>query len=457
METRANYIAVGLFTLLAIFAAFGFVYWTAGGVERGELVTLRVRIPGSASGLGRGSAVLFNGVKVGDVRRVYIDVTNPGVAIADTRVDRLTPITKSTRADIGIAGLTGQANIELRGGSTDEPNLLQQAEEAGTIAEIQAEPSAVTNLLQTAQTLLNRADRVLSGLEGFVDDARGPLTDTVQNVQRFSKALSENADGIDNFLASVGKLSDTITGVSDQLSSTLASAEELLNSVDRDKIGAIVDNVEQVSRNFRDATADLDQIMGRVEETVATIRDFSADAQTAIDKVNAVLDGVDPATVSTALTNFEQTSTTINSAANDIAKVARRIGERSGDIDKFIADASQLADRLNKASVRVDGVLQKVDSLLGSDEAEGLIADAGATLAEFRKVGQTLNARLGTITDNFANFSGQGLRDLQGLIQDGRRAIQRIEAAITDLQRNPQRILTGGEGTIREYDGRARR
>lgn len=457
METRANYIAVGLFTLLAIFAAFGFVYWTAGGVERGELVTLRVRIPGSASGLGRGSAVLFNGVKVGDVRRVYIDVTNPGVAIADTRVDRLTPITKSTRADIGIAGLTGQANIELRGGRTDEPNLLQQAEEAGTIAEIQAEPSAVTNLLQTAQTLLNRADRVLSGLEGFVDDARGPLTDTVQNVQRFSKALSENADGIDNFLASVGKLSDTITGVSDQLSSTLASAEELLNSVDRDKIGAIVDNVEQVSRNFRDATADLDQIMGRVEETVATIRDFSADAQTAIDKVNAVLDGVDPATVSTALTNFEQTSTTINSAANDIAKVARRIGERSGDIDKFIADASQLADRLNKASVRVDGVLQKVDSLLGSDEAEGLIADAGATLAEFRKVGQTLNARLGTITDNFANFSGQGLRDLQGLIQDGRRAIQRIEAAITDLQRNPQRILTGGEGTIREYDGRARR
>src|SRR5690606_24971880 len=206
METRANYIAVGLFTLLAIFAAFGFVYWTAGGVERGELVTLRVRIPGSASGLGRGSAVLFNGVKVGDVRRVYIDVTNPSVAIADTRVDRLTPITKSTRADIGIAGLTGQANIELRGGSTDEPNLLQQAEEAGTIAEIQAEPSAVTNLLQTAQTLLNRADRVLSGLEGFVDDARGPLTDTVQNVQRFSKALSENADGIDNFLASVGKL-----------------------------------------------------------------------------------------------------------------------------------------------------------------------------------------------------------------------------------------------------------
>jgi predicted RNA-binding protein with TRAM domain len=106
MEPRANYIAVGLFTLIAIVAAFVFVYWTAGGVDRGETVTLRVRIPGSASGLGRGSAVLFNGVRVGDVRRVYIDVTNPEVAIAETRVDKLTPITRSTRADIGIAGLS---------------------------------------------------------------------------------------------------------------------------------------------------------------------------------------------------------------------------------------------------------------------------------------------------------------------------------------------------------------
>jgi phospholipid/cholesterol/gamma-HCH transport system substrate-binding protein len=42
-------------------------------------------------------------------------------------------------------------------------------------------------------------------------------------------------------------------------------------------------------------------------------------------------------------------------------------------------------------------------------------------------------------------------------VQDGRRSITRIEQAITDLERNPQRIITGGEGTVRQYDGRARR
>ncbi len=85
METRANYVIVGIFTIVAIISAFAFVYWTSAIGDRGETTTLRVRIPGSASGLGRGSAVLFNGVKVGDVTRVYIDVLNPKVAIADTR------------------------------------------------------------------------------------------------------------------------------------------------------------------------------------------------------------------------------------------------------------------------------------------------------------------------------------------------------------------------------------
>src|SRR5690606_28477749 len=123
---------------LAVLAAFGFVYWTSAVGDRGETAALRVRIPGSASGLGRGSAVLFNGIKVGDVQRVYIDPTNPNAAIADTTVDRLTPITESTRADIGLAGLTGQANIELKGGNVEEERLLDRAEDTGNLAEITA-------------------------------------------------------------------------------------------------------------------------------------------------------------------------------------------------------------------------------------------------------------------------------------------------------------------------------
>ncbi len=701
METRANYVIVGIFTLVAVLAAFGFIYWTAGWGHRGETALLRIRIPGSASGLGRGSAVLFNGVKVGDVQRVFIDVNNPQVAIADAKVDRATPITKSTEADIGLAGLTGTANVELKGASKSEPNLLDEAERKGTIAEITANPSAVTNLLETAQTILTRADRVVSQLEGFVSDARGPLTQTVDNVQSFSEALSRNAKGIDTFLENVSALSDTlqnvsgqlnsalqgvqnlvasvdrdkvanivdnvdsfsqslkrngdsidkvvadvhglsqrvqgvadnvdktlnsaqqlmasvdrdkianvvdnldtfsqalsrnaqgidtmvanvngltekiggvsdrldstlagadkvigavdpekvgkivdnvqgfsdalkrnadgidqvvadmhnlaqrvqgvsdkldstlssaqglidsvdrekvativanmdqfsqslsrnadaidkvvanvdditkrIQGVSDQLDTTLASADRLINSVDTDKVSTIVADVQQFVANTKAATSGLDQIMADIDNAVKSVNQVSDSANGMVAKANGILDGVDPDTVRTAITDFQQAGATVNKAADDIAKVTGKVGGRADDIDSFIQNATQLAQRLNEASVRVDGVMAKLDGLLGSKDAEGVLSDARATLQKFRDVADQLDARIGPITEGLSRFSGQGLRDAEALISEARQAVVRIEQAADSLQRNPQRILTGGEGTVRQFDGRARR
>jgi phospholipid/cholesterol/gamma-HCH transport system substrate-binding protein len=457
METKANYVIVGIFTLAAILAAFGFVYWTAAIGERGETIELRVRIPGSASGLSRGSAVLFNGVKVGDVRRVFIDIDNPAVAIADTLVDRNTPITRSTEADIGLAGLTGQANVELKGSDVKEPSILDEAEAAGTVAEITANPSAVTNLLQTAQNIFKRADTVLSQVEGFVADVRAPLTHTVTNAQKFSDALAANADGIEKFLASVSSLSDELAGVSGKLDGTLTAAEKLLNSVDRDKVASIVDNVDTFTKALGNSSDDLEKIIARVDTTVKSVNDFSEKASNTLGKVDRVVEAVDPSTVRSALDNIEKASQTANRAADDIAKVTDKFGNRADDIDQTIVDAKELAHRLNQASVRVDGVLAKLDSLLGSGEAEGVMAEATKTLKAFHQVADTLNRRLGTITDGFARFSNQGLREVEALARDGRRSLNRIEEAVSDLGRNPQRILSGGAGEVRQYDGRVRR
>jgi phospholipid/cholesterol/gamma-HCH transport system substrate-binding protein len=457
METRANYVIVGIFTILSILAAFAFVYWTAAIGDRGETTTLRVRIPGSASGLGRGSAVLFNGVKVGDVTRVFIDVENPNAAIADTVIDRLTPITKSTEADIGLAGLTGQANIELKGGKLSEANLLDEAEREGRVAEIVADPSAVTNLLQTAQDIFQRADAVLSELEGFANDVRGPLTETVKNTKVFSDALATNAPGIDKFLESVSALSEELAGVSGKVEGTLNAAEGLLKAVDRDKITAIVANVETFTRSLSASSDQFDEIIASVNNAATSIGELGRDAGTTLAKVDGILEGVDAATVRKTMSNIQSASVNANKAAADVAKVTEKFGARGDDIDQIITDAKQLASRLNAASVRVDGILVKVDKLLGSGEAEGVIAEAGETLKAFRQVADTLNAHIGGIAEGLERFTGQGLRDVEALVRDSRRSITRIEEAVTDLERNPQRIITGGDGTVREYDGRARR
>lgn len=492
METRANYVAVGIFTLVAVLAAFAFVYWSAGIGERGETATLRIRIPGSAAGLARGSVVSFNGVRVGDVRRVYIDPTDPSAAIADAEIDRLTPLTRSTQAAIGLAGLTGTANVEMNGASTTEANLLDEAEANGTVAEIVAKPSPVTNLLQTAQDIFQRADNVVGQMEGFVQEVRGPLQDTIGNIRTFSDALASNAPGVERFLASVSSLSEELSGFSGKLDGTLRAAEDLLRSVDPQKIDRILANAENFTNNLDRAGDRFDTVIDGVNQTVASVGTFTDDARKTLARVDTIVAAVDVETLKTAMTNIEEVTASARRSADDIAKVTSGIGERSQDIDRIITEAGQIAERFNKAaddiakvtgeiggkqqdigqiitdareftgrlnaaSARIDGVLAKLDGLLGSDEAEGIMAEANATLKSFRQVADTLNARMGTITDGLARFSGQGLREVEALVRDGRRSINRIEQAITDLERNPQRIITGGAGTVREYDGRARR
>ena len=457
METKANYVIVGIFTILAILVAFGFVYWTARVGERGETAPLNFRIAGSAAGLGRGSAVLFNGVRVGEVDAVHLDYSNPRVALVEARVDRRIPVTQSTRADVGLAGLTGQANIELRGGNPAEPNLLDLAEEQGTVAEMTANPSAVADLLASAQSLMARADSVIGELDAFVREARGPLSQTIRNVETFSDAMRRNADGIDSFLASVTELSGTISDVSGRLESTLRATESLITAVDRQKVAKIVENVDAFTQRLSAASDDLETIMADVDRTVKSVSRFSEQANATLGKVDALVDQVKPDEVASAVRNFGEASRSINRASEDIARVSRTVGAHEEDIDQFIADAKQVASRLNSASVRVDGVLAKLDNLLGSGQTEDVFAQVSETLEAYRRVADTLNARIGTITDNLSRFSGKGLNNIEAMVSEARRSIARIEAAVSDFEQNPQRIITGGEGDIRRYDGRARR
>ena len=66
MEIRARYVQMGAFTMAVAILGFGFVYWlnNAGGLR--ELALYRVAFESPVSGLLRGSAVLFNGIRVGE-------------------------------------------------------------------------------------------------------------------------------------------------------------------------------------------------------------------------------------------------------------------------------------------------------------------------------------------------------------------------------------------------------
>ena len=456
METKANYALVGFFTVLVMAAAFLFVYWMSQYGRGGDMAQLAIRIPGSANGLSVGSPVRFNGIPVGSVRSLAIDRDDPKFSVAMTEVSTTAPVKKSTAAVLEVQGLTGAAYIELGGGNAADPNILREAFDNETIAVLQAEQSSVTNILSTADKILKRADTAITDIQGFVADARGPLTNTIQNAEKFSGSLARNGENIDEFLQSVGDLSDTFKNLSSRLDSTLASVDSLIKAVDPKKVEDFVSNVDKVSKDIADASGDIKTTVEGFRKTAATFDTFGKQATATLDKVDGLMAAVDTQKVSGAIDNISVATSDARKAIASVTGVADRIGAREEDIDQIITDVQQMTNKLNAASTRVDGVLTKLDGFLGEGDSESLFAEAKATLQSIKQAADTLNGRIGPIADGLQRFSGSGLRDVEALVLDTRRTIQNLDSAISGFERNPQRLLFGGD-TVKQYDGRTRR
>lgn len=195
MEIRARYTLIGLFTLASILAAFAFVYWlnNAGGLVAREVY--RVKYQNTVSGLLKGSAVLFNGIRVGEVTDLELDAAHPKQIMALIAVDRATPVRADTVAGIEFQGLTGAPVVSLKGGSAEAGNV---ASEDGAPPLLIASPDAGESMTEAART-------VLRNIDGVVNDNSKPLKDLIANINTFAEVLAKNKDRIDGILGGLEK------------------------------------------------------------------------------------------------------------------------------------------------------------------------------------------------------------------------------------------------------------
>ena len=456
METKANYTVVGFFTVLVIALAFGFVYWMTQYGRTGPTVDLIVRIPGSANGLSVGSPVRFNGIPVGTVRELFIDSSDPTYSLARTEIRADAPVYESTKAILEIQGLTGAAFIELSGGKTGDVNILKRALDGGEKATLLAQQSSVTNLLATADQILNRVNKTVVDIQDITSQAHDPLIKTVKNVENFSDALTKNADGIDTFLKSVSSLSGTINGLSTRIDATLASVQSLITAVDAKQIKQIVDNAAKISTDLANASGEIKATVASFKKTSESFDTFAQSANLTLAKADKLLAAVDPAKIGSSVDDISKATADARIAIADLKTFTNSISGRQKDIDQTITDVTQMASKLNAASSRVDGMLANVDNILGTGDANSLMAEVRKTLESYKQVADTLNAKIGPIADSIQKFSNSGLRDVETLVGDTRRTMQNLNEAISNFDKNPQRLIFGGE-TVKTYDGRSRR
>jgi phospholipid/cholesterol/gamma-HCH transport system substrate-binding protein len=195
METRAPLALIGLFVLAAIGAVFGFVYWLNSTGGLGERAVYTIRFESTVSGLLRGAAVQFNGIRVGEVTELRLNPEDAKQVLATIAVARGTPIRADTRIGLDFQGLTGVPIVTLDGGTGKPPEPARP----GAPPMLTADPSGGLSMTQAARDTLRRLDQILAENSDAVRSA-------IANVNTFSAALARNSDRVDGILKGLERM-----------------------------------------------------------------------------------------------------------------------------------------------------------------------------------------------------------------------------------------------------------
>jgi phospholipid/cholesterol/gamma-HCH transport system substrate-binding protein len=231
METRANYVLIGSFTLAVIAAAIGFVLWFQSLHTTKQRSPLRVVFEGPAAGLRNGGSVNFNGIRVGEVISVKLD--NPRRVVALAMVENSAPLRKDTQVGLEFQGLTGVAAISLKGGEEAAPPV--PLDEDG-VPVLHADPNRLQDVTEAIRATLQNINKVVA-------DNQEAVRNSLKNLEVFTQSLARNSERIDNVMARV----DGVMGKADSL---MLGLNTLAGGKDGGELFLTVKSIRELAEDF---------------------------------------------------------------------------------------------------------------------------------------------------------------------------------------------------------------
>jgi phospholipid/cholesterol/gamma-HCH transport system substrate-binding protein len=436
METRANFVLIGAFTLAVIAGAFLFVLWFSGLTRIADRHTYALLFDSSVSGLSQGSAVDFNGIRVGEVTQINLVAGDPRRVEVLIEITGNVPINQDTKAKLEVQGLTGGAAIALTGGAPDAAPLVGQN---GKPPVIVAESSEMQNVLQAVQTLAAKADTVLSRVDKVVSDNSAAVSDAVHNVDTFSKALSDNSGGVNAALAGVTELGKKIGPLSDRLQTLSDDLDQVVKAVDPAKVSTIVGDVQTVTGQLAANKAAIASTLTDAAALAKRLNDTAGKLDSALGDFDTVVKAVDPAKVA----NFVDGANTLGTT----------LKQNQAQIDATVKNAADLTAKLNHSADKIDGLMTSLQSFVGSPDLKGPLGQIGDAANSVRQLADNLDVRTKDIAAGISQFTSTGLREYGALAVDARRTMNDLDHAIRNFDHNPNELLFGSKSNLPEYQG----
>jgi len=261
VETRANYVLIGAFTLIIAAFLLLFGLWAAKYTSEKDWRYFNVIFDEAVTGLTEGGSVQYNGISVGTVDTLSLAPDDPRKVIAKVKLRASTPVKVDTHAKLSFTGLTGTAFIQLTGGSPDAPLLAAADDEVPTII---TESSALQNIAETANKLVARLDKVLS------DENINNIAKTLENLENATGAISDQRADLSTLIVNA-RIS------SEKLANTLDTTNNAVNSIDRElvqKLPQLIAKLDSTLSRMDSAANNADKLIG---ENRGAINSFTQD------------------------------------------------------------------------------------------------------------------------------------------------------------------------------------
>jgi phospholipid/cholesterol/gamma-HCH transport system substrate-binding protein len=260
METKANYVLIGAFTLIIAAALLLFGLWAAKYSSERSWQDYQVVFREAVTGLSVGSPVQYNGIAVGSITKLSLAPNDPRQVIARIRLEADAPVKTDTRAKLAITSLTGPSIIQLSGGTPQAPALTSVDTRDAPL--IQTTPSALQNISDTANRIVERLDQVLS------DKNVERIAATLENLETISGSMADRDQGLQALIVSARDAARNLDRTLDTTNGTMQRLDENLVK----QLPPLLNKLDSTLARLDSAAGNADAILG---ENRAAINNFA--------------------------------------------------------------------------------------------------------------------------------------------------------------------------------------
>ena len=205
MDTKVNYVVVGLFVVLLGAALMISMYWLSATGGETKYNTFIAYTNEAVSGLNIRAPVKYNGVDVGHVSDIDLREDDPQQVKLTLEIEEGTPITESTVATLMSQGITGIMYVGLEAKTARAQPLTAMAGQKYPV--IKTEPSLFVRLDTTLRTVTKDLENMSGAFEKMFDKQnQQALSDSFKHIATFTKALSDNSKELSQSIKSANKI-----------------------------------------------------------------------------------------------------------------------------------------------------------------------------------------------------------------------------------------------------------